>query len=48
MNPESRIEGRKKNIVICIACIWLLASVEKVKPMARLAAPNQRSMKLCR
>ncbi len=38
MNPESSIEGRKKNMVICIACIWLLASVEKVKPMARLVA----------
>jgi hypothetical protein len=38
MKPERSSEGRKKNIVICIACIWLLASVEKVKPMARLVA----------
>jgi hypothetical protein len=43
MKPESRIEGRKKNIVICIACIWLLASVEKVKPIARLAAMKSTS-----
>ena len=43
MKPESRIEGRKKNIVICIACIWFLASVEKVKPIARLAAMKRIS-----
>ena len=43
MKPESRIEGRKKKNVICIACIWLLASVEKVKPIARLAAMKRIS-----
>ena len=30
MKPESRIDGRKKKNVICIACIWVRASVEKV------------------
>ena len=30
MKPESRIEGRKKKNVICIACSWMRASVEKV------------------
>ena len=29
MKPESRIDGRKKNSDICIACIWFRASVEK-------------------
>ena len=28
--PESRIDGRKKKNVICIACIWFWAMVEKV------------------
>jgi hypothetical protein len=37
MKPDSRIEGRKKNIAICIACSWFAATVEKVKPTARLA-----------
>ena len=43
MNPDSSIEGRKKNIVICIACICDLARVEKVKPIARLVAMNSTS-----
>ena len=38
MNPESRIDGRKKKNVICIACSWFFASVEKVNPTARLAS----------
>ena len=32
MKPESRIEGRKKKKVICIACSWFCAMVEIVKP----------------
>ncbi|CAN5576792.1 hypothetical protein BH20VER3_BH20VER3_20540 [soil metagenome] len=38
MKPESRIEGRKTKKVICIACSWFFAIIEKVMPMARLAA----------
>ena len=30
MKPERRIEGRKKKNVICMACICVRASVEKV------------------
>jgi hypothetical protein len=30
MKPDSRIDGRKKKKVICIACIWFRAMVEKV------------------
>ena len=41
MKPDSRIDGRKKKKVICIACSWLRASVEKVKPTARLARHEQ-------
>ena len=37
-NPDSSIEGRKKKKVICIACSWLLASVEIVIPTASVAA----------
>jgi len=32
MNPDSRIDGRKKNTVICIDCSWFAATVEKVSP----------------
>ena len=28
MKPESRIDGRKKKKVSCIACIWVRAKVE--------------------
>lgn len=28
MNPDSRIEGRKTKIEICIACIWVRDTVE--------------------
>ena len=38
MNPDSKIEGRKKNIAICIACNWFVATVENVNPTARFAA----------
>jgi hypothetical protein len=40
MKPDSSIDGRKKKKVICIACSWFCASVEKVKPTARLASMN--------
>ena len=32
MKPDSRIDGRKKNIPICIAWRWFWAMVEKVLP----------------
>ena len=38
MNPDKSIDGKKKKNVICIACNWLRAMVEKVNPTARLAA----------
>ena len=28
MKPESRIDGKKTKNVICIACIWVFATVE--------------------
>ena len=40
MKPVSNIDGRKKKNVSCIACNWLRAMVEKVKPTARLAPMN--------
>ena len=40
MKPDSRIDGRKKKNVICIACSWLRAIEEKVMPSVRLAAMN--------
>jgi hypothetical protein len=30
MKPKSRSDGKKKKNVICMACNWLFASVEKV------------------
>ena len=38
MKPDSRIDGRKKKNVICIACSWLRAMELKVMPSVRLAA----------
>jgi len=40
MNPESSREGKKKKKAICTAWSWFSATVEKVIPMARLAAMN--------
>jgi hypothetical protein len=40
MKPDSRIDGRKKKKVICIAWNCELASVEISRPSARLAAMN--------
>ncbi len=28
--PDTRMEGRRKNTIICIACSWFWATVEKV------------------
>ena len=36
MKPDSRKDGMKRNMVSCIACIWLRATVENKKPSARL------------
>jgi hypothetical protein len=36
MNPDSRIDGRKKKNVICIACSWFCAIDENVRPSVRL------------
>ncbi len=41
MKPDNSIDGRKKKKVICMACIWVRAMVEKVKPTARLATMNR-------
>ena len=30
MNPDSMIDGNSRKNVICIACIWFWAMVEKV------------------
>ena len=37
MKPDSSSDGRKKKKVICIACIWLCATLEIVMPTVRLA-----------
>ena len=37
IKPDSRIDGRKKKNVSCIACICDFATVENVKPSARFA-----------
>ena len=37
MKPDSRIDGRKKKNVICMACSWLRASELKVMPSVRFA-----------
>ncbi len=44
MKPDSRIDGRKKKNVICIACSWLRAIDEKVMPSVRLAAMNSSTI----
>ncbi|MND06747.1 hypothetical protein D3C83_283080 [compost metagenome] len=44
MKPESRIDGRKKKNVICIACSWLRAIDENVMPSVRLAAMNSSTI----
>ena len=36
MKPDRRMEGRKMKKVICMACIWLRATVENKKPSERL------------
>ena len=38
MKPDSSIDGRKKKNVICIACNWLRATDENMRPSVRLAA----------
>ena len=43
MKPDSRIDGRKKKNVICIACSWFRASVEKVKPTREVGGDEQRA-----
>src|SRR5882724_3237735 len=44
MKPESRIEGRKKN-VICIAWSWLRAMEENMMPSVKLAAMKIKTTK---
>jgi hypothetical protein len=34
IKPDNKIEGSKVNRAICIACIWLVAIVDKVKARA--------------
>ena len=43
MKPDSRNDGIRVNCAICIACIWLADTVEKVRPSARLLAMNSPS-----
>ena len=46
MKPDSRIDGRKKKNVICIACSWFCATVENVSPSVRLAAMNSSTARI--
>src|SRR5690606_6931322 len=43
MEPLSRMFGRRKKNDICMACCCDLATVEKTKPSARLAAMNTKA-----
>ena len=46
MKPESSSDGRKKKKDICMAWSWFPATVEKVMPMAKLAAMKMRATML--
>ena len=43
MKPDSMNDGIKVNWANCIACIWLVDTVENVMPSARLPAMNRPS-----
>ena len=37
VKPDNKMLGKKKKNDICMACVWLLATLENVMPTVRLA-----------
>jgi hypothetical protein len=46
MNPDSRIDGRKKKNVICIACSWFCAIDENVRPERQIGRDEKQHRKV--